>query len=129
MSVRLFSAFVCETGSCLSCSRLLPLMRPQITSDKASRDTLWAVLYLLGRAADNDPAAVLAALRPHIDDVVGGADHVKVVLDHDHGRAVSDQCLENVQKRLHILRMEADGRLIKDEDGIILLPAHFGGEL
>ena len=46
---------------------------------------------LLGRAFGDDPAAAFPALRAHVDDPVGGPDHVEVVLDHEQRSAVVDQ--------------------------------------
>ena len=43
--------------------------------------------HLLERALDDDLAAVLARARPDVDDVVGDADRLLVVLDDDHGVA------------------------------------------
>ena len=40
--------------------------------------------HLLQRALDDDLAAVLARARPDVDDVVGDADGLLVVLDDDH---------------------------------------------
>ena len=36
--------------------------------------------------------------------------------------------LENMEKRPHILRMQPDGRFIKDEYGITLSFSHFTGQ-
>src|SRR3546814_4903902 len=41
---------------------------------------------LLGRAAGDDPAAAVAALRPEIDDVVGGLDDLEVEIGRAHVR-------------------------------------------
>ena len=41
-------------------------------------------LDLARRALRDDLAAVLARAGPHVDDVVGGADRLLVVLDDDH---------------------------------------------
>src|SRR5882757_7068740 len=42
---------------------------------------------LLGRAVGDDAAAAFAALGPHVEDVVGVADDVEVMLDDDDGVA------------------------------------------
>src|SRR5439155_16462529 len=42
---------------------------------------------LLGAAGGDDAPAVHARARPHVDDVIGGADGLLVVLHHDHGVA------------------------------------------
>ena len=38
----------------------------------------------LGRPLGDDLTALLAALGPEVDDVVGLLDHVEVMLDHQH---------------------------------------------
>ena len=40
-----------------------------------------------------------------------------------------DERLEYAQKRAYVQRMQADGRLVKDEYGIVLRPAHLAGKL
>jgi hypothetical protein len=42
---------------------------------------------MCGRAFGDDPAAMHAGAGADIDHVIGGADGVFVVLDHDHGVA------------------------------------------
>ena len=53
-----------------------------------------AGLDLRGRALRHDVPAVRAGARPEIDDVIGGADRILVVLDDDHGIAGVAQRLE-----------------------------------
>ena len=48
---------------------------------------------LLGRAGGEHQAALVAALRTHVDQPVGRLDHVEVVLDDDHRVALVDQAL------------------------------------
>src|SRR5690606_30431740 len=43
---------------------------------------------LLGSARRHDLAALVAALGPHVDDVVGGLGHGEVMLDHQNGVSV-----------------------------------------
>ena len=38
---------------------------------------------LLRRALGDDRAALVAALRPKIDDIIGGFDHIQIVFDDD----------------------------------------------
>lgn len=40
-----------------------------------------------------------------------------------------NQALEHLQKRLDIGRMKADRRLVEDEHGVTLSPAHLAGKL
>ena len=51
------------------------------------------------------------------------------MLDDDDGCAAFDERFKDAQKRLHIQRMQADGRLIKDKDGIALRTPHFARQL
>src|ERR1700747_671905 len=52
---------------------------------------------LLGRAAGDGEAALLAALGPHVDEAVGGLDDIEVVLDDDDAVAGVDEALEDVE--------------------------------
>src|SRR5256885_1062927 len=61
----------------------------------------------LGRPPRHDLAALLAALRPHVDDPVGGLDDVEVVLDDDDRVA-------RLLEVLHRLEVQAGRRLIED---------------
>jgi hypothetical protein len=51
--------------------------------------------HLLGGAFGHQPAAGRAALGADVDDPVGGADDVQVVLEGDDGVAGVDQALEH----------------------------------
>ena len=69
---------------------------------------------LLGRAGGDHLAAAVAAFRPHVDDPVGGLDHVEVVLDHQHGVAGVDQALQHLRAALDVGEVQAGGRLVED---------------
>ena len=69
---------------------------------------------LVGLAGRHHLAAVLARARPHVDDVVGAADGVLVVLHHDDGVAQIAQALERGDKPLVVALVQADGRLVQD---------------
>ena len=75
---------------------------------------------LCGRTAGNNCAAFVAAARPHVYDVVGVSDNVKVVFDNDNGCAAVNQPLEYIKQRSHVKRMQADGGFVEDENGIAL---------
>ena len=59
---------------------------------------------LLGRPLGDDVAAVLARARPHVDEPVGGAHHLLVVLDDEHGVAEVAQPLERRRSGLSLSR-------------------------
>ena len=58
-------------------------------------------------------AAVHAGARPHLDEVIGGADRVLVVLDDDHRVADVAQPLERRDHLDVVLRVQADARLVE----------------
>ena len=70
--------------------------------------------HLGRRAHGDDPAAVLARPRPHVDDRVGGADHVQVVLDDEDGVAQVAQAAQDAQQPLGVARVQADGRFVEN---------------
>ena len=46
--------------------------------------------------------------------MVGRFDDIQVVLDDDHGVALVDQLVEDVQQLVGIFEMQAGGRLVED---------------
>ena len=62
----------------------------------------------------DDVAAVLAGARPHVDQPVGGAHHLLVVLDHEHGVAEVAQPLERPDQLVVVALVQADRRLVED---------------
>ena len=64
-------------------------------------------------ALGHQPAAALAGARADVDDVVGAADRVLVVLDHDQRVALVAQLLQRVEQDLVVARVQADGRLVE----------------
>ena len=59
-------------------------------------------------------AAVRARARTQVDDVVGGADGLLVVLDHDHRVAEIAQLLERGEQALVVALVQPDRGLIQD---------------
>ena len=57
---------------------------------------------------------MLARARAHVDEVVGGAHHLLVVLDDEHGVAEVAQPLERPDQLLVVALVEADRRLVED---------------
>ena len=94
-----------------------------------SRSGFRAMTDFFRRACENDPAALFAASRPHVDEVVRVPDHVRIVLDDHDRRAVRDELAEHAEERPDVERVKADGRLVEDEERVGLDPAHFAGEL
>ena len=73
----------------------------------------------------DDATALNSAARPHVDDPVGAADQVQVVLDDENGRSPLDEVLEHVDEDLHVIRVQADGRLVENEERAVLPSPHF----
>ena len=67
-----------------------------------------------GRALGDDLAAVHAGARADVDHVVGQADRVFVVLDHDHRVADVAQVLERAEQAIVVALMQADRRFVED---------------
>ena len=62
-------------------------------------------------------SALLLRLPADVYDIVGGFDHIQVVLDHDHGVAVRGQAVQDLGQLVHICEMKARGGLIQDING------------
>ena len=68
------------------------------------------------RGADcNDVAALFAAFRAKVDDVVGAFDDFEVVLNDDDGVTALQQCVEGIQQNVYVVEVKARGRFVKDE--------------
>ena len=67
----------------------------------------------VGRALGDDLAAVDAGARPHVDHLVGGADRLLVVLDHDHRVAEVAQPPEGREQPVVVALVQADRRLVE----------------
>ena len=68
----------------------------------------------LHRALGDHVAAVLAGAGTHVDDPVGGAHHLLVVLDDDQRVADVAQAYEGPDQARVVALVEADARLIED---------------
>ena len=58
-----------------------------------------------GRAFTDHLASTTSALGSKVDDPVGGLHHVEVVLDDQHGVALVDQSVQDLQETLHVFEM------------------------
>ena len=66
-----------------------------------------------GLALGHDLAAVDARARPHVHDIVGAADRVLVMLDHEHGVAEVAQVAQRAEQARIVALMQADGGLVE----------------
>ena len=69
---------------------------------------------LRGGALGDDPAAVHAGARAHVDQPVRGAHRLLVVLDDDHGVAEVAQTLERRDQPAVVALVQPDRRLVED---------------
>ena len=70
--------------------------------------------HFFGRALGDEMPAGLAAFGAQIDDVVGGAHDVEIVLDHEHRVALVHQLAEHVEQFLDVFEMQPGRRLVED---------------
>ena len=54
-----------------------------------------------------------AGARPHVDQVVGVADRLLVMLDHQHGVADVAQALQRLEQARVVALVQADRRLVE----------------
>ena len=75
---------------------------------------LWCLVeHFRHRALRDDISAVRAGAGADVDQIVGGADAVFIVLDHDDGIADGLQTLERADQPGVVALVQADGRLIE----------------
>ena len=86
------------------------------------------MLEPVGRTAVEHAAALLARGRPDVDDPVGMADHVEIVLDDEQRIAGRLQAVERAQQRLGVGRMQPGGRLVEHVDDAEQVGADLRGQ-
>ena len=85
---------------------------------------------LLGGAVGDDAAAAFAALGAEVEDVVGVADDVEVVLDDDDGVAEVGEAVEDFEELADVVEVEAGGGLVEEVEGAAgLALGELAGEL
>ena len=73
--------------------------------------------YCFRGAFHNNFSTARTAFRSEIDDVVGGLDDVRVVLDHQHRIAQFDESVQDVEQTLDVGEVEAGGGLVEQIEG------------
>ena len=84
--------------------------------------------FLLQRSLQHDLAAEQAGAGAEVDDVVGTAHGVVVVLNHQQRIALLAQLFEGVEQGGVVARVQADGRLVEDVEHAAQVAAELGGE-
>ena len=85
-----------------------------LAGEELARDRRRVLLDLRAGALGDDVPAVLARARPHVDEPVGAAHHLLVVLDDEHGVAEVAQPLERRDQLVVVALVQADRRLVED---------------
>ena len=96
--------------------RLVPLLRdldPLLAGQVGAGQRTRRLQDVLEQALGDDFAAVHAGAGPDIDDVVGHADRVLVVLDHDDGIAHVAQPGQRAEQALVVALVQADRGLVE----------------
>lgn len=73
-------------------------------------------------------ATALASTRANVDDVIGSANGVLVVLDHHQGVALLAEFVQGVQQNLVVARMQANRGLIQHIAHPLQIAAQLGGQ-
>ena len=79
-------------------------------------------------ALGHQMAAALAGAGADVDDVVGVADGVFVVLHHDQGIALVTQVLQGVEQDLIVARVQADGGFVQHVAHALQVAAQLCGQ-
>ena len=69
--------------------------------------------HFLERALRDDAAAVDACAGAHVDHVIGGADRVFVMLDHEHGVAEIAEPAERLEQHVIVALVQADAGFVE----------------
>ena len=99
-----------------------------LAGEELPRDRALGLHHVVGRALGDDVAAVLTRSRPHVDEPVGGAHHLLVVLDDEHGVAEILQPLERPDQLAVVALVQSDRRLVEDVEDADELRADLGRE-
>ena len=80
-------------------------------------------------ALRNHTAAVRSGARPHLDDPIGMAQHLRVMVHQHHGIAIGHQIVHHAHQPLQVVGMQTDGRLVKHIEHPGRAVAHGAGQL
>ena len=108
-----------------------PLQMKKVVPVVLQKTSCYAFLIfanLFRRSGRHNAASALSSAGPHINDIICVAYHIQVMLDDNDRRPARYEPVKNSQQRLHIQRMQADGRLIENKHRSVLLPPHLRGQ-
>ena len=100
-----------------------------VASEKVARVGFRSCRDLFWPSSTDDAATIFSALRPEVDDPVGVANHVEIVLDDDDGISKVSESVENFKKLPNVVEMQSGGRLVeKVQSAAGLALGEFTGE-
>ena len=77
-----------------------------------------ALHQLFRCSGENDLTAVVSAVRPQIDQIVGCFNHIQIVLDEDDRISRVYQRLQDFNQFMNVCRMKPCCRLVQNIDGL-----------
>ena len=107
---------------------LLGHAHPELFPQIARREGGRVLQDIIDLPLDHHVPAVLPRPGSQVDDVVGGADGLLVVLDHDHRVAEVAEFAEGAEEACVVALVEADARLIQDIEHAYEAGADLGRE-
>ena len=69
----------------------------------------------LGSSCRHHPAALIASLRPQIDDPIRALDHLDIMLNHNQALALVDKTMKHSEQSRDVVEVQAGGWFIKDK--------------
>src|SRR5262249_52303463 len=93
----------CIGSSCSSATR--PPIRVRVLRERLPGIGLLLAHDRLRRPHGDNASAIFAAFRTQVNDPVGVADHVHIVLDDDDGIAKIGQPMQDVEQLLHVVEV------------------------
>ena len=100
-----------------------------IFMQKGSNATLRARGDVFHRALGDDVATARACHRAHLHQVVARGKHMRVVVDHDDGVAISHEVAHHAEEAFNICRVQADRGLVEHVQNARRAVAHGTGQL
>jgi len=86
--------------------------------------------HLFWLARHHDLTTLVATFGSKVDDPVGAANHIEVVLDYEHRIALVHQPLNHIHQLVHVVETQTSGGLIDQIEGLAGgALGKFGGEL
>ncbi len=103
-------------------------MRARRGRARSARRAAGCAAHCRGRPLEEQLPPSTPGLGPELDDLVGGAHGLLVVLDDEDGVAPVAQAAQLAEQPLVVLRMQADARLVQDVDDADQAHPELGGE-